>query len=732
MNEIMNPILWSKTRQRPHPPINDFAHQNNFIDESIPIEDKAVSGLDRNKGLGYYQLSSEVKLVNNGNLVVPVSYDNGHVTNINLKGMNDEIFKPGTYLENAIKQMFYFGTGNDAWSFEFLDHTKLYANSRYVHPDIFKERYVKKRHWNDKVVDTPPCLWSELERVSLLFKYKQQTGDNIDAFISTGIDAQAVEASKLDKVAGECDHLPLLWSAFNVRSPNSLSKLIRVFGSDERDNDIDIYLYAYYLIQSRYLVHLANYEPDNDKFNVLPDWRDRFTKEELQGPPFFIIVPSTGDIFVFMKLHGCVMSLYSDASALSLGIKVATALREMSRNHSSQEPAPGVKIRGLVSLDTRERFEFADTYASTALALEILLHNLVTLANPPLDVDHLRVLVTEMMENCVRLPDLQKQYRARCWWAITRGELGHETDAMKNFNEVRGFVNVLRSAWDYTARREISEEYSDYGNINQSRLMGILNNFYETDVVTFSSNNYVLKGDIVHLIEAPLSDKGMNNFLANVRIDAMNITYSDNGGPRLYKQIELDYMMTNVKGKTERMKLTQRLFRGNPVFFHLIYSVSPVAMQTNNLVSGHACLCKVYLQNPSNGHDRKQKRYLVVEWLEGVFDNLYKLCAVPTLTYLSNFFEVQVKQREYDATKVLQILDGKDPCQPASLYAANERMKSLFKTNNQKDWKPYKLTLEEGRGYVTELAYSLLLMRPTPKKANRRDHEKINATSKQN
>jgi len=728
MNENKNPLLWSKSRQRPHPQINDFANRFRVIDESIPIEDEAVSGLDRNWGLGFHQFSSALKL-DESNLVIPVSVDNGHLTNIDLKIIIGEIFEPGRFLRNAIEQMFYFGQRNVLWPSEFLDSTKFHADSRYVHPDIFKEFHAMQMDCEDPVAENPPCLWSELERVSVLFKYKQQSGDNIDVFILNGIDDEAAQASYLTNVTGNCGHLPMLWSVFNVRLPKSVSDKHKVFVSEEQDERI--YKLTYTLIQSRYLVNLAVYSENVIKVTL--NSSKNFTSNKVQTPPFVIVVPTTGDIFVFMKLEGNAISLYGSEGSLRLGAEVGNALRLLSQKQNSQERTNPVIVTGLVSQNIRDEFELTDKYASTALALEIFLHNLIIVADTitTFDVDRLRVLVTEMMENCIKLPDLQKQYRARCWWAITRGELGHETEAMKIFNEKRNLVNIRRSAWDYTLRRKYSEEYSESGTIIKHKVLEMLSVFHKTDVVTFSSNNSVLKKDLFNLIERPFSVNGMTVSPINARIDAMNMTYSDNGGPRLYNQYELDYMMTNVNGKTERMKLTQRLFRGNPVFLHLIYAVSPAAMQKSNLARGHACLCKVYLQNPSNSFDTKQERYLVVEWLEGVFDNLYKLCAVPTLTYLSNFFKVQVKQREYHPTKVLHILGAYGSCAPTSLYAANERMKSLFETKNQWDWDPYDLSLEEGKDYLKELAYSLLLLQLTPKTANRRDHEKMNATPKQ-
>jgi len=730
--------MWSESRQRFHPKINDFANRFHVIDKGIPIEYETASGINRNLGIGYHKLSSDRILpafkLDESNLVVPVSFDNGHVTNVDLTGIMNEIFEPGHYLRKAIEQMFYFGVRNCYWPLEFLDSTKLSANCRYVHPDILKERHVIERDCDDPVVDSPPCIWSELERVNILFEYEQQIGDNIDFFAMTGITVKARDASKLEIVTGECSHLPMLWSLINIRSPKSTPVPLQLFLSDETDSYI--YQTMYSLIQSRYLVNLAEYTPHNKGIVVLPNRLNHFTEEQFQAPPFVVIVPSTGDIFVFLKLNGDAISFCDNKESLSLGKEVGTALRSMSRQFFSQEPVNPAKVTGLVSHETRKNFEITDTYASTALALEILLHKLIIAASVSMrsirvDVEQLSLMITDMIDQCNKLPQLESQYRARCWWAITRGELGHETNDMKMFNEKRGLVNVLRSAWDYTLRRKLSEKHSFNITINKEELLSILNNFHESDVVTFSNNNEVRKRDIDHLIEAPLSGKGMAPTVANARIDALNKTYSDNNGPRLYSQDEMDYMMTNLNAKNQRTKLTQRLFRGNPVFLHLDYIVSSTAIMLNKLASSHSCLCKVHLEHPFDKNNGNQERYLVVEWLEGVFDNLYKLCAVPTLTYLSNYFGVRVKQREYKQSKVLNILDAKDPCNPASLYAANERMKSLFESNNQRDWEPYNLTLEEGRQFVVELAYSILLMQLTAKTSEGRFHEKTFATLKQ-
>jgi len=738
MDDMMDPLLWSESRQRFHPKINDFANRFHVIDEGIPIEYETASGINRNLGIGYHQLSSDRILpafkLDESNLVVPVSFDNGHVTNVDLTGIMNEIFEPGHYLRKAIEQMYYLGNQNRNWPSQWLDSTKLDANSRYVHPDILKERHVIEIDCDDPVVDSPPCIWSELERVNILFEYEQQIGDNIDFFAMTGITVEARDASKLEIVTGECGHLPMLWSLINIRSPKSTPVLWESFLSDETDSHM--YQTMYLLIKSRYLVNLAEYTPHNNGIVVFPNRLNHFTEEQVQAPPFVIIVPSTGDIFVFLKLDGDAISFYDNEESLSLGKEVGTALRSMSRQFFSQEPVNPAKVTGLVSHETRENFELIDKYASTALALEILLHNLIIAADVNLqsirvDVGQLGWMITSLIDQCNKLPQLESQYRARCWWAITRGELGHETNDMKRFNEKRGLVNVLRSAWDYTLRRELSDEYSFTDTVSQDRVLQMLNHFHDSDVVTFSNNNSVLKRDIVPLIETPLTGKGLGFPISSVRIDAMNMTYSDNGGPRLYSQYEIDYMMTNVNGKNQRMKLTQRLFRGNPVFFHLAYIISPTASERNKAATTHACLCKVYLEDPFDKNNGNQERRLVVDWLEGVFDNIYKLCAVPILAYLSNYFGVRVKQREYKQSKVLNILDAKDPCNPASLYAANERMKSLFETNNQWDWEPYDLTLDEGREYVVELAYSLILMQMATKTPEARIHEKTFATWKQ-
>jgi hypothetical protein len=158
--------------------------------------------------------------------------------------------------------------------------------------------------------------------------------------------------------------------------------------------------------------------------------------------------------------------------------------------------------------------------------------------------------------------------------------------------------------------------------------------------------------------------------------------------------------------------------------------VSDKATELNEEAESHAALCKVTLSAPSkNKKDGSVKREIVVEWLEGVFENIYKLCAVPTLTYLSMYFGVDVRQIEFSHKKTLRIQSKKPSCVVKALYAANERMRTISDSHETSDWHSYVLTEEEADEYTRKLMYSLILISREPE-SNIRQHFKRSRKAK--
>jgi hypothetical protein len=518
----------------------------------------------------------------------------------------------------------------------------------------------------------------------------------------------------------------MLWTVFNVRSPASSPVVCKLFLDDGMKNRDKFYFSMQMLIQSRYLVNVGVYYFEDGIRSFTQD--EFFTKEELQVPPFVILVPSTGDVFVFTKLNGDVFSLFDSAESQSLGKTVGNEFRRLSgeaQSGTNLHPWP-VTIHGLVPEEIRVTMGSPNSNTRNTVALEILLHTLVGL---DLGLDTLAdnkgrfsYLLAQSLNKCIAFPKFKLEYLERCCWAITRGELGHETEAMQRFNEKRGLEKVKRSSWNFKKRMDASFLYSLNGRVRKDHVLDLLNDFHPSDAITFSNNVVVIKKDVMDLVEAPLCD-GVYDSVFLARVNALNTSYSDNGGPRLYTQRELDYMMTQVMGMKQRKRLTSRLLKGGFVFCLLNYEISPEAKKLNENADDHASLCKVYLEGPSN---EIPKRHLVVEWLEGVFDNIFKLCAVPLLTYLSMYFGVQVKQIEYSRYRTLEIEDAPGPCVPTALYAANERMQRLVETRNRYDWEPYTLTLEEGQDYEFELVCSILFHLGTVKAAKKRTIEDDN------
>ena len=686
------------------------------------VSDPDLVGVEYQNGLGYNQLPQ----LSEDDLVISWKTDLSHKDDVNdIQGINDEILEPGKFIKRAIEHMYNFGSDNHTlqWPFEWLDMNGF--NGRYVHSEILKERQTLPEL--EKLTDRVPCTWTEHERAQLMQDHEDKVSSNIDEFIKNrGLEEKYVSmAHELEsKYQTECKHLPILWTVLNIRVPQSLPLNRNVFLS-RHDTEAEYFESMIMLIQSRYFIDVGKYNPYRDSVELLKDcgrWKTTFEQSDLKTSPLVVFVPDSGDIFVFLDLASVhVLSFYNDQKSLKMGQAAANALNAQCPWLTEEKKGP-FQVHGLVSIvDATSDMLEHDMRVTTPLALEMMLHVLidVDLSFDSIDMGALSQRLTVMCTECLQIPRLEDMYLARRWWAITRGELGTQTAAMDkyNVNSKRGFdttaINnsnnakvVVRSAWDFKDRMRLSDEYARHGNIRMVDMLHLLRNFRGTDAVTFSNNNMIQKRELVDTFQDPMCE-GMSSGIFNSRVDFMNRSYSDNGGPRLFTQKELDYMMVNVKARNQRRRLTLRLFWGKPVFFLLDYQVSLEAMKRNQEAVNHVSLCKLVLTKSKKG---KTPRVLEVEWLEGVFDNIYKLCAVPALTYLSAYFGVQVRQIDYADRKSLLIGGDGTTCVPSALYAANERMRALFESQGAHDWEPYNLSEKEAEDYVREIVYSLILV----------------------
>lgn len=673
-----------------------------------------------------------------------IDTDLGHLHEIEIRGITDEILEPGKFLKRAIEQMYNFGLENNAmhWPSHWLSFRGF--QGRYVSPEILKERQVLPEL--EVLTDTIPCTWSEHKRAQLMMEHEEYVSFNINEFVDNGgMDEKCVSlANELEsKYQAECYHLPILWSVLNIRQPRSSTILKQIFmhrvNQYNSNNNDELLEAMIMLIQSRYLIEVAEYHPDGLRLSLPKNggiWRRSFEQWELENLPLAVFVRNTGDVYIFQELEGPVMSFYKSYQSIKLGNQIAEALRLMCPWLPERIGETVQVTHGLVTINesTNDLRYYDTSIVATPLALEMMLHAFVdiheTASATPIDHDvytgELSRRLTEMNTKCMLIPKLHDVCWARRWWAITRSELGNQTDAMNKFNAHRGLGdNVVRSAWDYKERWRISNE----DDVKMEDVLKLLSDFSDNDVVTFSGNNLIVKYNLSSHIKDPICD-GISSEVSNARVDFMNKSYSDNGGPRLYTQRELNFMMTNPSARELRRKLTLRLYYEKPVFFLLGYDVSDKAMELNQEAESHAALCKVTLSAPSrNKRDGSMKREIVVEWLEGVFENIYKLCAVPTLTYLSMYFGVDVRQIEFSHKKTLRIQSKKPSCVVKALYAANERMRTIFESHETSDWNSYVLTEEEADEYTRKLMYSLILISREPE-SNIRQHFKRSRKTK--
>jgi len=721
--------MWSHRRNEYFPHIND--HENRFRLSQRKLNRAPSTGNDsdtesdngKEVGLGYaHAMSAEADANVDDSIVIPFETDLGHLVVVDIQGINDEIFYPERFLKRAIEQMYNFCAENSTfhWPLPWLDYNFL--KGRCIPFEILQERQPIPE--TERLSDFPPCTWSEHRRAQLIHECEREVASNIDVFVRAGIDNEYVEmANQLDsQYQSECTHLPILWSVFNVRTTTTLPVNRSLFLNDNHD---DFFEAMVALIQSRYLIDVALYDIYRHAVTLAnkESHGNSFQKDQLLIPPLVVYAPSSEDVFVFSDLGGSVLSFCNKPDSLKMGRTVADALWAQCPWLSAQNsPTNHVKynVHGLVSNEICERLNYSGT-VMIPLRLEMVMHALVQDRT-----ENISDVLTSMCHECLKFQNIESMYLARRWWAIARGELGNQTEAMDTYNRKRGLdpSTIERSAWDFKKRTILSNAYSCYGAVDTNQVLDLLDDFGPTDAITFSNNNIIRKSDILAMVEDPMSD-GINAPVFNARADALNKAYSDKGGPRLYTQKELDYIMTNVKGREQRRKLTLRLFWGKPAFFILDYGVTANAMAKNEDAGSHVSLCKVHLTGPEPNN-----RVLVVEWLEGVFENIFKLCAVPILTYLSRYFGVEVRQVESSTQKTMLTKGEKSDCVPVALYAANERMRTLHESGNSRDWVPYNLSEAEAEEYVRELAYSLILVPVQRKRASTQMLERTYASKK--
>ena len=715
-NSFTRPSLNSFTNQYAKPATKPKHTTNDSDDDDYDTDERSE--------IGYHSIDQPPIT----ELVTEMETDLGHLEEVDIPGINAEILDPSKFILRAIEQLKMFATENTVlhWPAAWLDTRGL--QGRYVHPDILKER--QELPELETLTDRPHCTWSDHERSLLMLEHEAKVVSNIDQFIENGgIEERYITlANDLEaKYQRECSHLPILWTVLNIRVPNSTPFIKHVF-LNRNDTNTEFFEALTMLIQSRYFIEVAKYVLEGDKIELIKYgglWKDAFTEDDLSTLPLVVIVPHTGDIFVFLDLANVhVISFYDRPESLEVGRLVTNALIAQCASWV-QVRTHQFEIHGLVQDSIYEKYKhFQDRSVTTSLALEMMVHlltdeDLVSLPKQE-GMKALSDKLTAMCQKCLEMKLLKEKYLARRWWAITRGELGNQTDAMDRYsmNRKRGrdtIRKVTRSAWDFQTRINLSNIYDQYhhnpknSKVNMvDEMLNLLKTFRGTDAITFSTNNIIQKKEIVDVLQKPMCD-GITSTIFNARVDSMNRSYSDNGGPRLYTQKELDYMFTNVNPNATalRRKMTLRLFWGKPVFFLLDYQVSVEAMARNDDVVNHVALCQVYLPSSKKNNGR---RVLKVKWLEGVFDNVYKLCAVPALLYLSMFFGVEVKQVEFTPRKTLTIRGELSTCVTAALFAANERMRTLSESNGERDWDSYNLPEIIAQDYTRELVYSLILI----------------------
>lgn len=697
---------------------NDFDTDSEAgSDDNVIYYGKGPTNINNNASSRSIQVYDPTKDNDNylpiDNLVDPMNHY------ITIFDINNEILEPGRFLKQAIEHMVSFGLYNQPsyWPYKWLD-SQGSSKRRFVHPNILKERQPSRMV---DLSDVPECTWTEHERALLMHEHEEDISSNIEDFLQNGMTDELVTLAKdlTLKFKEECKHLPLIWSVVNIRIPNMVPRQQIVY-LDSLENMQLLSATMISLIQSRYMINIAVYDEISNKITTLDN--TIFEHKFALAFPLVVVDKHIGNVFFIWHEEDILYSLYSDTD--ELGNKVIKAIKATcpwwnSGKNSKLDKEKKQRIHGLVSKDMKDIMDGYVIDVKVPLALEMVCHVLTLVIpgeNENIDQGEMSLKLSTLIEHCPKNVNFQDKYDARMWWAIVRGELGVQSDAMTNFNDFRHIVQQKRASWDYKQRYKISQAFTEHDWAIPADVFHLLDSFDDFDAISFSNNTVIRKADVIKAIVHPLTTNGSSVSVTHARVDALNRLYSDKGGPRLYSQKDLDYMMTNIEGKPQRDKLTKRLYWGKPVYFILLHDVSLASTEKYGIES-HAALCKVRYTNeqadttnsrrrPKHHHERRE---LVVQWLEGVFQDVYKLCAVPILTYLSLYFNAEVRQVQYSMNKTLCV--NGPYCAVIALYAANQRMLLDKKKKTQSDWDAFEMPVAEALDFRTRLMYSTFLMK---------------------
>jgi len=484
-----------------------------------------------------------------------------------LNDINLALLKPEEYLEEAIKHMYYLGLQNPTYPPEKV--VPRGNNVRQVDREIFEEFFINQA--NVKIPKHSECTWTEIKRAQLMAGFNEKMWSNIDEFIISGIeDRNVLMALELDsKYRNNCSHLPILWSVFNVRTSNrNEDPCVHKVFLDAKPDESSLLSAMIVLISSRYLVNVVYYNASKNELKTVTQCKTNLTLTK--NNPLVIIAIESGDVFLWMGGNSDILSVF-DCKEGTIGTNVLEIIQNLCKKRNLLEIPK--QVHGLIPPNILEIL--IPSKYKAAFVMEILLHVLTVIYHNNNDSkaidfnkDELSSKLISMCNDTLKLQNLKSMYWARVWWAITRGEVGHETEEMKSFFKVRGIPDKLRSSWDFDKRHNLSLQHSRHGSLEKKEILDMLKNFHDKDAITFSSNNTVLKLHVEQGISTNALDKGMYTAVIDPRIDAINAAYSTSDGRRVYTQKELDYMMTQKEhGKNERDRLTRRLGLGASVFF---------------------------------------------------------------------------------------------------------------------------------------------------------------------
>jgi len=589
--------------------------------------------------------------------------------------------------------MINFGKYNDTEFFprKWLDNRNE-SERRYVHPEILKERETQPMK---PLREGPACTWTEHARALLMNAHEEYIAYNIEEFLEKGISNDRIKlAAELQSaIKAQCDHLPLIWSVLNMRFPGGVNKteIAYVNDSDHAYTHSELMIK---LVQSRYMINIVEYNNLKNKIEAAKD--AIFQRGNSLVFPLVVVDYEDGDIFFFLQRDDTMFSLYAGAEAQ--GNIILEAVKNICpwwSDNSVNKARTIEPILELISAHSETCLSSYPKYIKVPLALEMLCHALIETNFSQDFKKQLSSKLSKLFEECKQVSNLESAYAARMWWSITRGELGVQTEAMDNFNARRYLRNALikRSAWDYKQRHVLSKRID---SVYPIQIYNMLEDFDDGDAITFSNNTIVYKYGVMNAIMDTTNTKGQDRNITKAQIDVLNRRYSDNGGPRLYSQKEMDYMMTNISASAQREKLTSRLFHGKSVYFLMSHEVSSASIEKYGIYS-HAALCRI-------SYNRKE---LVVQWLEGVFYDVYKLCAVPILTYLTLYFKTRVRQVQYSREQT--VCTNGPHCATLALYGAEARMRREKSGKDLSDWQGIELPVDLALDTRSRLILSILL-----------------------